>query len=45
VEPLQHFIVTDDLTFRGVADLGMDRTTDHPALLLTLGLPGRPGTP
>jgi hypothetical protein len=36
VEPLQHFMVSDELTFGGVADLGMDRTTDHPALLLTL---------
>lgn len=45
VVPFQRFIVTDDLAFRAVADLGMDRTTDHPALLLTLSLPGRPGTP
>jgi hypothetical protein len=44
VEPLQHFMVTDDLRFRGVVDLDMDRTTDHPALLLTLVAPSRPGT-
>jgi len=35
VEP-QHFVVSDTLAFRSIVDLDMDRTTDHPGLLITV---------